>query len=187
MFNPQKKKNCDGHPYHPDLRLALNASFGNLQIRPNVKVGIQRLGYGQYESHVDSVPFDNELSNADIIHHASIKGRVYPMFEAIDGYNGEVILVAPKYLDSPLLPFRVDHFIEIPEKNCWAKREEITDKMRSIASKGSLFILCASMMANVLIYDLFDQYFSMIDMGSVLDPYVGKHTRSYHKNLNLKK
>jgi len=187
MFSPEKKRNCDGHPYHPTLRTELMKAFRELQYRPKVRFGIQRLGWEMYREQINSHSIEDDFCNADLIHHASIKGRIKPMFDAIDDFGGDVVLVGPKYLDSPSLPFNVNHFIEIPEKNCWSKRKEITGKMINIASHGALFVLCASMMSNVLISDFFTGHFSMIDMGSVLDPYVGKHTRSYHKKLNIKK
>ena len=50
--------------------------------------------------------------------------------------------------------------------------------------KDVVFAMSSSMATNVIIDELYDEIgdkCSMIDFGSIWDPFVGRHTRSYHR------
>jgi len=68
-----------------------------------------------------------------------------------------------------------DHIV-IPEKDCWLEIGRILEQARE--SKNELIICCAGMASNVIVDQLCEEK-SVIDMGSIFDPFFGKKTRSY--------
>jgi hypothetical protein len=135
---------------------------------------------------------DIDWSNADILHRASIRGELKSFFEAIETTDN-VVLVAPEYMQGMINVTKIDRHVVVPEKNCWNDYNTInyaTSKMiNRMRQQGNLVVLfCCGMPANVLIDDMYNQYgqeVTLIDVGSLLDPYVGRHTRTYHKNLKI--
>ena len=83
----------------------------------------------------------------------------------------------------------IDEYIEIPPNNVWIEREDVFSKVTQTIEEGMHKVYCfsAGMATNVFIDNLykFDSTQTYIDVGSVFDPYVGKHTRSYHKTLKV--
>ena len=81
----------------------------------------------------------------------------------------------------------VDVAIPIPEKNVWLAYDTYLTNILDLNLKNHTILLSAGMAANVFIHDLWSQNKenTYIDVGSVFDPYIGKLTRSYHRNLNL--
>lgn len=180
----QKKpggQNCDGHQYFDDLGLSLRRI---LESRPNYYLGLQRLATEQNEGNKE---FDwlvalNKWTDNEIMHRASIKGKMRDFFDAI--LKRRVILVGNESLKN--VPFKFDVFIEIPGKNCWEVYDNVRQAIAGEIECSDVILYCASMMSEVLI-DAFSKCdVTQIDCGSVFDPYVGKQTRSYHKNLLIK-
>lgn len=178
----QKKpggRNCDGHEYFPDLGLRL---FEILESEPQYYLGLQRLAS---EQNIGDIRFDrlvakNKWVDNEIMHRASIKGRMNEFFDAIkDRY---VILVGN-------IALRRLHFyaesIAIPDKNCWLEYERVKANIAHLVRPGAIVLYCASMMSEVLIDEFKDCNLIQIDCGSVFDPYVGVNSRSYHSNLKL--
>ena len=186
-----KGHNCDGHEYFNDLGEALREVLDERQNTSleNYYLGMQGLAVRRYGEEIRT-KYNIDWCDADIIHRASIKGKLDKFFEVLK--DRRIILVGPKYLkDIKVIEF--DEFIEIPEKNCWLEFEKIRKEIGELIyklylgdSNVPIILFCASMMANVLIDELIYPSFIFIDIGSVFDPYVGKHTRVYHKNLNIK-
>jgi hypothetical protein len=179
--------NCDGHEYFPDLCEALrNVLLGN----PKYLMGMQNFAVRRMGDQIEQFLLDHDLNidwlNADVFHHASIKGRFTPFIEAIS--KRSLVLVGP----APLRNLKLEkRFIEIPEKNCWLDRTNITRlvdlSLRN--EKEAVVLFCASMASNVIIHDLYQLHgtrHTFLDMGSVFMPYVGVANRSYHKDVITK-
>jgi hypothetical protein len=49
--------------------------------------------------------------------------------------------------------------------------------------KKAIVLLCASMMSEVIIHQFSKDHHTFVDMGSVLDIFVGKPSRRYHHKL----
>jgi len=103
-----------------------------------------------------------------------------------------VLLIGPEYLSIAIEHFGMEatnyKHIKIPEKDCFKYYNDILAnalKALNALKPGDVVLVCASMMAEPLIMDLQAQYPDMIylDMGSVLEPYAGKNTRSYHQKI----
>lgn len=184
-------KNCDGHEFFPEMGEALK---NILLSKPQYYLGMQR--FAQEETHPKEITEffkDNNLNiedwiNADLFHHASIKGYFEQFFDALKTREDDgIILVAPAYLRD-LGKFFAE-FVEVPEKNCWLERDRIFSEITEILdnkSKDVVVLFVASMMSNVMIDTLYKEYgkeVTLLDVGSVLDVYVGKTTRSYHKKV----
>ncbi len=156
--------------------------------------------------------------NSDIIHSASINGTwniseeeqrkefetQYPHMEFKQGVSLKQLFKAVKNKNNVLIGNRwlrefkefKHQYISVPHVNCWLDRPRIYKLACEIAEtkKHLVFHICASMMAEVLIDELYNKYgdrHTFIDIGSAYDPYVigenGKRRqiRSYHKFLKL--
>lgn len=80
------------------------------------------------------------------------------------------------------------NYIEIPARNCFLEKDRIKDDMVNIINTISrddiVFGLSCSMTTNVIIDELYPFIGNqcwMIDFGSIWEPFVGKITRSYHR------
>ena len=176
--------NCDGHGYYPELGKRLKAV---LQDNPSYYVGVQP------KLMKDSGPdFVNWLRvngiyrawvNADILHDASIAGRfikefVYELSEC------DTCFVVPASYSGFELPFC--DAVYVPEKNCWLAYEHVKSQVLDMIADGdSTFCFSAGMMSKVMIHELWQMFpdRTYIDLGSVLDPYLGLNTRRYHGQI----
>lgn len=128
--------------------------------------------------------------DADSIHNASIDGRLDELFGCLQ--FSMVVLVGPRHLSS--LGHRFKHFRQwtIPERNCWGDFNDTVVAISSSISvsitknvKPLVFLLCASMMSEIIVDQFYGYGHTFIDMGSVLDPYAGVRSRRYHHKLNI--
>lgn len=184
--------NCDKHPYDSDLGIKLSNIMMSKQ---RYCLGIQNLGYKQRKEAIDEITLDMNFNwcNADMLHHASIKGRFTEFIEALKGRD--LILVAPERLEKlrTVFPDSLGNFkqIFIPKVNCFNMYSLIRKEIRENCKENVVILYCASMMANVLIDNIFEQHgesLTQIDVGSAFEPYVGHSNRSYHQKIidNLK-
>lgn len=164
--------NCDGHEYYPDLSKQLIKAFVN----PKGIVGMQRYGYEMYKSELGP----NVWADADILHKASINGELNLFMDALK--HKQVILVGPERLGA--LPF-LSQIIPVPLKNAWNDYKRVSSLLKEFMCSDAIVLLCCGMMAEVLIWDLCREDVTMIDAGSVFDPYCGYNTRNYHKKLAI--
>lgn len=189
----KKGQNCDGHKYFPDMGLRLKEV---LTSSPEYYVGLQNLAHRQNTEIIDN--YANEYGikwvASDIFHHASIKGNLQPLLDALDTRN--VILVGAEHLKNYNKKFK---FIPVPSKDCWTDYKKTLTRIQEYLlqndadnleePKNYVILFCASMMSNVLIDDLHPIAevvgVTLIDMGSVFDPFVGKNSRAYHKKLKI--
>jgi hypothetical protein len=168
--------NCDGHHYFPDMGLRLKEVL-TTEIIDNYanEYGIKWVA-------------------SDIFHHASIKGNLQPLLEALDTRN--VILVGGEHLKNYNKKYK---FIPVPRKNCWTDYKKTLTRIQEYLlqndadnleePKNYVILFCASMMSNVLIDDLHPIAevvgVTLIDIGSLFDPFVGVNSRAYHKKLKI--
>jgi hypothetical protein len=179
----QKKpggRNCDGHEYFPDLGQRLKEI---LESQPQYYLGLQNLSKEQNEGtpEFDRLVALNNWTDNEIMHRASIKGRMNEFFDALKGAH--VIIVGNNSLKN--LPIEHSAFLGLPDKDCWLVYKKLKPALLQLAQFNSVILYCASMMSEVLIDDMWGGPYIQIDCGSVFDPYVGKQTRSYHKDLKL--
>lgn len=191
----EHRANTDGHRYYEDMGEALDQV---LISKPKYYLGMQRFAREErYPNEINEFLDQHKLNtlnwvNADVWHHASIKGYFDQFFDVLVKSDAPVILVGPEYLKD-LGKFYNVH-ITIPEKNCWLERERVIGEVEKYLIEANnsagminvIVLFVASMPANYMIDELYKKYgedHTFLDMGSVFDPFVGKMTRSYHKKI----
>lgn len=171
--------NCDGNLYYHDLADELKSI---VETKQDYILGSQDKQWN-LPSDVDNYP-DQDWIDADVFHKASMDSRIFLLGEALQ--TREVVYIGN--IDLKRLPF-INEFIEIPQNNVWLEREDLYKKIESKIEKDKHKVFCfsAGMATNVFIDKLWhaNPTQTYIDVGSVFDPYVGKHTRSYHKQLKV--
>lgn len=177
MFG-KKGANCDGHEYFPDLGARLRKSFSK-----KVMTGVQPLALTlNYKEEIIKLIDGLDLYNSDVLHNASIDLQMTRFMTVVLESKRSVVCAGPTHLTNMF-----DEMILIPDKNCWLQYEGIKKNLSEWISEheNGIVFLCASMMSEVLIKDFEDENVTIIDAGSVFDPYVGMKTRKYHHKLPL--
>ena len=123
-----------------------------------------------------SVILDINWLNADVFHNASEAGELAPFFRSLQ--NRDVVLVSnweKRKFNSTW------GFIQVGSINCFDDYRYVMNEI-SIDSKDKVFLFAASRLSVPVIYDGPEDC-TMIDIGSLLDPYIGRVTRGYHKRM----
>jgi hypothetical protein len=172
-------RNCDGHEYTPELARRLYQALKNAYYI----IGVQPLALTLYQEKIRHL-IDHKLDvvvNADVLHNASIDKQLPRFIKALD--HRYVIIVGPAHLSQY---FNAVHII-IPEVNCWTMYEDIKKQLafHLDESKEAVVLFAASMMSEVLIDDFKLTNHTLIDVGSVFDPYCGVKSRRYHHKLTI--
>lgn len=170
--------NCDGHEYFPDMGKRLREI---VESKPKYMMGLQPLTVASERIVQIQKDFPGiDWIDADSIHNASIDGRTEELFNVIRPQDS--LIIGPRHMSDE---FTTD-FILIQSINCWLEVESTIHKIHSwiMGKQRPVIFLCASMMSEVLI-DEFHQEATLIDLGSVLDPYCGVKSRRYHHKLAI--
>jgi hypothetical protein len=174
-------RNCDKHEYFPDLGASLiNAVSEN----KGYMVGVQPLSVSHLPHLVDEFilkhHLEKDLYNADVLHNASIDGKLDIFMNALDSRN--VILVGPAHLCN--LFEEMVHIVTV-KINAWIDYHKIREELGYHIewTDKPVILLSCGMMAEVLLHDFADTDSTIIDTGSVFDPYCGVYSRSYHHKL----
>lgn len=184
---PHKIKNCDNHRYFADMGFELSEIIKG---EPEYILGMQNLALRvrgeEIESFIEGL--DIKWCNADILHNASIKGKMSFLFNALNNLNDRVVVIGPHYLKDIKEKFDYKYFVEVPQVDCWIESDRIINECAKIlvGNPNMILLFSGSMAANVWIdslYKHFGQDHSFLDCGSVWDPYVGQNKRSYHKQI----
>jgi hypothetical protein len=170
--------NCDGHAYFHDMGDRL---LKIVESNPKYYMGLQTLAESTYPDEIAKYPI--EWVESDCLHRASIRGEIQPFFDELNKKN---IIFVGNHRHQKQNIINVDTFIEVPLNDCWRKYENTLSSLKSIVDKDDVIIYCASMMANVLIDDIYNEFgdtVTQIDCGSLFEPYMGISIRSYHSKL----
>jgi hypothetical protein len=180
-------ENCDGHRIDAELGEALGKiltdrnsyMFGILNITKKVH-GESLLEYLKSVGLEDMVWYDG-----DCLLNASCIGELYPFIESIR--KKKVIYVGPDYMNNlgRVFPNGYSYF-EVPRVDAFYDRYELTFKlMDKIGAVGpDVILFSAGFVTKYMIdflYMYYGKYLSMIDMGSIMDPYVGMYNRTHSK------
>ena len=114
--------------------------------------------------------------NADVFHNASEAGELAPFFRSLE--KRQVVLVS----NWEKRKFNKSWgFLEVVSRNSFSDYEFV---MTAISKYGKdvVFLFAASRLSVPVIYDGPEDC-TMIDIGSLLDPYIGRVTRGYHKRM----
>lgn len=154
--------NCDGHKYFDDLGKALKDITQKPQ-RYYMAAGI----------FWDKSKYPNiKWSNGRIFVDEYVANEITKLFEILKNIPCAIVGNS-QFRDFD--EFAFEHIL-ISDKNCWLDYKNIRDNI--LNSSHEVILCCAGMMTKVLVDELWDKK-TIIDMGSVLDPYCGNITRSY--------
>lgn len=126
---------------------------------------------------------DLEWVDSDVLHHANIKGQLYPFVEQIQRMR--TCMIGPDYLKG--LDFlQINWHIDTEKRHCYLQKEALLEQLQEIDKKQQpdIYLFSASGLTNILIWRLLPLYGGkrfMIDCGSMWEPYVGKSIRRYHR------
>lgn len=181
-------ENCDKHQYFNDMCEELSEIVCS---SPEYIMGIQglatRVKGTQIDSYLKLNDVNIEWSNSDILHHASIKGRIQELF--VELAKKRTLVVGPEYLRGVSKLFTYHGFIEVPLIDCYLYIEPVMERIRNflMESKKPVFVsISASMPANIMVDRLYNEFGNkhwFIDMGSIFEPYLGVKIRTYHQKI----
>jgi len=120
-----------------------------------------------------------EFCSSLILHAASMHGTLHRFFD--EARHHRLVVVGNKAILKMQPWLGAFEFIEIPSQECWNKRAEIQPVIIAAAQQPGIVLLSCSMPANVWIRRAWEAggKASLIDIGSVFDPYVGASSRNY--------
>jgi len=176
--------NCDGQRYSKRLRLELAAV---LESRPRYYLGLQRLAVqlrgGEIRAWLGRRNLAPKWVDADVFARASRQGQLGPLLEALAGRR--VVLVGPDYL-AGLGLFPVAHWIPVPRRGCFEALAPLLEAVRAaivVDSDRTVVLLSAGPAAKVLVHRVHAALpvVTLMDVGSLWEPYVGRTTRTYHR------
>jgi len=160
---------------------------------PQVFFGLQRYANTErvFGNDIEKFLHNHRLKNitwinADVFHHASSDGLLYPLIEQLR--KMKIVVVGPNLLRKIRENiFDYCAFIEVPEKNCYSKkgtiRSEILD-IHQITGENVIYSFCCGLLAETLILNSWKEMPKnfFIDFGSLWDVFCGWRSRGYTKN-----
>lgn len=183
--------NCDHHEYFPDMGDALRAVLAS---NPPYYLGLHL--DAKLESETVAFLEDHGFPRgrfvwSGLFHKALVEGTIGQVWEALQysEIRRDTVLIGPAHaLDAGGKLFPVTQQIRISERNCWKDTAHVFAVLRDMDLTNCVVLFCAGMPANAWIDRLYRQYgetATFIDLGSTLDPYAGRQTRSFHKKAKI--
>jgi hypothetical protein len=176
-------QNCDGHPYTPGLARELgeavtSAADYTFASRVTAQIRDQVVRWCKLNN------VDREWHSTEVFLEASLAGKLKPLVFALRmRYVG---YVGPEHLlHFANDEFNVVGFAPIPKVNAYGEiAGMVRDALGLVDLGADTLLISAGPAANALIHRLHPRIgkrVTMIDVGSVFDPYVGVLSRSYAK------
>ena len=155
-----------------------------LSMRP----GSQRAGIEAWLEN--NTPAHVQWRDCRVLYKASKFGRLFPWVQAIRDLGVPIVIIGPeRHRSLHGKMFDISRHVIIPNRNCWVQRERILSEAARNYDAPACYILSAGPAAKVFAWQIFrkvGEHSWILDVGSLLDPYVGKASRTYHKGM-LKK
>lgn len=177
-------ENCDGMEYDKEMGLSLAAVLMQTQ---RYYFGMQPKAVKDMGRDIDAWCKENAVDikwcNADMIHDASIAGRLGEMIEAMAGRK--VIMVANERLH-PVAERLKCHRVDVPLRHAWRYYRQIYGDLMDQVDKDCVVLYSMGMATNVMIHQVYSEFgdrLTQIDAGSVWEPYCNIVSRRYHKNI----
>ncbi len=161
------------HDIYPELTSKIRSIVDNLNTSHYNALQPYSLTIPEFQSIIPDI---NWL-NADVFHNASEAGELAPFFRSLQGRD--VVLVSNwekiNFINAAW------GFIDVQSRNCFNNYDVVMNRITE-NSQDKVFLFAASRLSVPVIYDGPDDC-TMIDIGSLLDPYIGKITRRYHTKM----
>lgn len=171
---------CDGQRYSATLRRELTAV---LESRPAYHLGLQRFAMQQRGAEIkgwlERRGLDPKWADADVFARASREGRLGPLVAALAARR--VVLIGPDYLRKlKLFPFAA--FVAVPSQDAYGSLADILDAARLVVEELGVVAVSAGPAAKLIVHRLHEEFplATVVDFGSLWEPYVGRSTRTYH-------
>ncbi|KKN49193.1 hypothetical protein LCGC14_0645340 [marine sediment metagenome] len=185
---------CDGQPYLPELSLELQRILLSPHSYP-FHYGMIKIATKLYNEEINRYILENNANDTwcegTVFVNASRAGKLFSLIHALR-YK-KVVYVGPSHLRKiNMIGIPYEYFVEVPEKNAWLRRDTVTALIKAAVKTINPDVICfsAGPLTKVLIYDLYELYrnsLTMLDIGSLFDPFVGKESRKYMKLKTFKK
>jgi hypothetical protein len=172
-----KGSNCDGHDYFPEMGEKLGDI---LKSNPEYHIATHLKSSDRLRVEVEDYIKENNIKvnfscSSDLFHMAFVRKQMPEFFEAIKDRN--ILIVGPDYLKA----FN-PNIVEVSKVNCYLQTEKVIKEIEKHLASHLVVLFCASMASNVWIDRLYSKDYTLIDLGSALDPYCGVLSRSFHRN-----
>ncbi len=174
-------ENCDGTKYEPELGEALRHTLlepvGQWCSFFDVPSPIRDAAIEWIEQHHPAVHWVAQRPYG----RAATIGELAPFLQAVR--TRRVVVVGPEHLAA--LPEEVVGpfvHVQVPMATAWLEVDRIADDVRCAVGMGDLVLFAAGMASNLLIHRLWRGLSTMLDVGALLDPYVGVASRRYHSD-----
>jgi hypothetical protein len=162
----------------------LGGSIKDAPRADNYYVGMQPLAVHLWREDIErELPEDLNVCNADTLHNSSIDNTLPYLINSLVARN--LIVVGPEYLKNLSILKDFQHVVT-PEKYAWNHIPHITSEVIKAAdsTEEPVILYSASLASKIMIHSLYlrdvENRITQIDTGSLLDPYAGVNSRSYH-------
>ena len=188
MFSPGTGKNCDKHKYFDGLSRDLLMAF-NECVKSNLYfIGIQRLAMSIMGQKIEALVGNSNIAfhDSDVFHRAN--HETYGLAPLIDALKSvDLIMVGPAHLAPVAKNLGAIQFVEVPLMNCYLEIDSIQERISKAIPKHKYVCVAFSsgMPTNVMIHRLHNSEISLLDLGSIWDPYMGILSRRYHHNRSF--
>lgn len=185
-------QNCDGHQYFPEMgaelrRIVLTDRPYFYALGPKAR---SQLGE-QIDAFLTEHGIDRVWHSTEVFLEAGLAGRLRPLVQSLR--RSRLVYVAPIHLGAFVTESlgAVAH-VPVPSQNCYLQKRAIRQVIDDVIAQYCPTVVGFScgMLANILIDDLFERHgdnLTLIDFGSVFDPYVGRISRKYMQSVDWTK
>ena len=181
ILNPNPEKgNCDGVPY--SYELSADLAKGIVEPSPHIEYGMQPLAVTNMGEAIKAYlgPTEIKWTNADVLHTASEKRELASFADALRERK-PIVIGARQWNNASWLDLKA--FLQVPSKDVYRAKGEILELLSNMPLEGEVVLLACSMLSEVIIYEMASSPATMIDIGSVFDPWLGIWNRGYHHEL----
>jgi hypothetical protein len=125
-----------------------------------------------------------EWVKKDVLPDANRRGQLAPFLAALR--TRRVVVVGPAHLTtlSPLVLGEI-RLLQVPDGKAWMQASRTAARVQAAAVPGSVVLFASGMASNLTIHQLTpwarEATISLLDVGAVLDPYVGRNTRKAYR------
>lgn len=119
----------------------------------------------------------------EVFHYASKRGQLGPMISSLR--NLRIGIVGPSHLQKLNKYFELEWFVEVAKKDCFKDYHAIRSEILT-QEVVDVYSFSAGPAAKLLIHELhlcLSNRASLIDFGSLWDPYCGVRSRYYHRRV----
>jgi hypothetical protein len=192
VFGHSKGYDKDGHSYFPQMAVDLRLVLEN---RPEYMLGLPGEVQHFYGDNVkvwlgSKRLHDLDWVDADVFHDASSQGRFDEMITALREAPA-LVMVGPPHLSKLNKFLNYREFVTVPPKNCYLALKSMVRETLAVSDhlpQGTVISISAGMPAKLMVDQLhrrLGKRHTVVDFGSVWDPYVGVCSREYMKKMDV--